>query len=100
MAINTYLSTIEYKNKINEQAEQKQTHRYREHFDGCQMGGGLGRWVKKVKGLRNTDWLLQNSHGDVKHNTENIVNDILITMYGARWAQDLSGLSLRKLCIV
>ena len=41
MAINTYLSIIEYK-KQNKQAEQKQTHRHREHFDSCQMGWGLG----------------------------------------------------------
>ena len=31
------------------QAEQKQNHRYREHFDGCQIGGvwGVGEWIKK-----------------------------------------------------
>ena len=32
MAINTYLSATESK-KQNKQAEQKQNHRYREHFD-------------------------------------------------------------------
>ena len=37
MAINIYLSTTESK-KQNKQ-EQKQTHRYKQHFDGCQMGG-------------------------------------------------------------
>ena len=46
MAINTYLSTIESKKKTNpkpnELIEQKQTHRYIEHFDGCQMGGRSG----------------------------------------------------------
>ena len=36
----TYLWNL--KNKINEQTKQKQTHRYREQTDGCQMGGGLG----------------------------------------------------------
>ena len=25
---------------------------YREQIGGCQMGGGLGRWVKKVKGVK------------------------------------------------
>ena len=32
----------------NKQIKQKQTHRYREHFEGYQMGGGLGRggWKK------------------------------------------------------
>ena len=37
MAINVYLLTIE--SEKNKQAEQKQNHRYRECFDGCQMGG-------------------------------------------------------------
>ena len=27
-------------------------------------GKGVGDWVKEVKGLRNTHWLLQNSHRD------------------------------------
>ena len=34
------------------------------------MDAGVGRWlegqVKKVKGLRNANWPLQNSRGDVK----------------------------------
>ena len=55
MAVNTYLPTIESKKKINEQAEQKQTHKYRKHSDGCQMGEGLGNWVKKVRELRSTN---------------------------------------------
>ena len=38
MMINTYLSTTD--SKINKHAEQEQTHRYRQHFAGCQMGGG------------------------------------------------------------
>ena len=36
-------------NKIKKQAKQKQTHRYREQTAGCQMGGGMEGWVKKVK---------------------------------------------------
>ena len=44
------------KNHINKQTKQKQTHRYREQFDGCQRGGGLRDWMEKVKGLRSTDW--------------------------------------------
>ena len=39
------------KNKINQQAEQKQTHRYREHFDGGQMGDGLGVMDEKDEGV-------------------------------------------------
>ena len=58
MVTNTYLSMVNLENKINKQAEQKQNHRYREHFDGCQMGEGLGEWAKKVKGLRSINrWL-------------------------------------------
>ena len=67
MEINTYLSIIECK-KQSKQAELEKNHRYREHFDGCQMGGELGGWVKKVKGLRSTNRQLQNSHGAVKYN--------------------------------
>ena len=43
------------KNKVSEQAEQKQTHRNRERFDSCQMGEGLrgmgvkGERIKKYK---------------------------------------------------
>ena len=40
------------KNNINKQTKQKQTHRYREQTDGCQRRGGLGHWVKKVKGWK------------------------------------------------
>ena len=34
------------KNKINEQAKQKQTHRYREQTDGFQRGEQLGDYLK------------------------------------------------------
>ena len=50
----TYIWNME--KKINKQAEQKETHRSREYFDGCQMGGGLGGLVKKAKGYRSTNW--------------------------------------------
>ena len=53
MAINTCLSTIESE-KQNKQAEQKQNHRYRIRFGGCQMEEGQGNgWkgerIKKYK---------------------------------------------------
>ena len=40
-AINAYLSKLIIK-KQDKQAEQKQNHRYRGRFDGCQMGGASG----------------------------------------------------------
>ena len=46
MAINTYLSTTESK-KLSKQEEWGQNHGYKEHFDCCQMGGGMGEWVKR-----------------------------------------------------
>ena len=46
---------------------------------------GLEKWVKKVKGLRSTDWWLQNSHGDAKYSVGIIVSNIVITMCGIRW---------------
>ena len=42
MAMNTYLSTIDLKNKLSKQEEQRQNHGYGEHFDGCPM-----EWVCK-----------------------------------------------------
>ena len=66
------------------QTNQKQTHRYREHTDGCQSGWGWGMG-EKVKGLRSTNWLLQASHGDVKHSVGNIGRSVVITMYCARY---------------
>ena len=36
MKIDTYLSVIESKRQNKKQEEQKQTHKYREYFDGCQ----------------------------------------------------------------
>ena len=75
----------------NKQTKQKQTQRYRAQIDDCQRGGGLGNWVKKVKGLRTTNWQPQNSHGDVKYTLGNIVNNITITMYCARWVLKILG---------
>ena len=50
MAINTYIPINNWlKTKINEHTEQKQTHRYREHFDGCHMARGLGEKGEGIK---------------------------------------------------
>ena len=52
MAINIYLSATELRNKTNKQAEQKQNHRCREHFDGCQMGAGPRGGDEKEEGIK------------------------------------------------
>ena len=54
-AINTCLSTIESLKKSLGKQEQKQNHGYREHFDGCQMGGRCGGIGEELRGLRNTN---------------------------------------------
>lgn len=65
-------------------AQTKQTNSWIKRINShCQMGAGLGG-EKKVKGLRSTNWQLQNSHEDVKFSLRNIVNNIVITTYGVR----------------
>ena len=59
-------------------------------------GKGVWGWLKKVKGLRSTNSQLENSHGNVKYRTVNIVNNIVITMYGASWVFEILGESLCK----
>ena len=56
MAINSQLSTTESKNKLSKQAEQKQNHRYGDHLEDYQLGGGRRRMEEKVQGLRRTSW--------------------------------------------
>ena len=41
--------------KITRDKQNRNRHRYREHFDDCQMGEELGRWVKKMNGVRSTN---------------------------------------------
>ena len=87
MAINVYLSTIESKKKniINEQAEQKVSQIQRTFWQLPEGRGRVRGMGEKVKGLGSTNWLLQNSHRDVKYSIGNVVNNILITMYGVSW---------------
>ena len=71
----------------NEQTVQKKAHRYREHFDGCQMGGGLWGWMEKVEGLSRGKYTLvvaEKTWG-CKYSIGNIINNILISMRGIRW---------------
>ena len=55
MAINTYLSTIESKNKLSKEEDQRQNHGYGECFDDLQMGGVYGGKGEEVKGLRSAN---------------------------------------------
>ena len=80
MATNTYLSIIE-SIKQTKQTERTEKYSDTENFDGGQVGGDLKGLVKKRKGLRSTNWLLQNSRGDAKHRIGNRVNNVLTTMH-------------------
>ena len=56
-ATNSQLSTAESKkktkqNKLSKQPEQEQNHRYGDHFEGYQLGGGRRRMGEIVLGLR------------------------------------------------
>ena len=82
---------------MNKQNRNRLIARYKEYFNGCQVERGLEGWVKKLKGLRSTNWQLQNSGEDVKCSIGSIVNSVIIIMYGVRWVLDLSGGSLCKL---
>ena len=62
------------KNKINEQTlSQKQTHRYREHTDGCQKGedglgvrvGGGKKQVKEIKRYKLPDGKQMNQRDEM-----------------------------------
>ena len=43
---------LDLNNKLSKQEEQRQNHGYREHFDGCQKGGGCGGMGEEVRGVR------------------------------------------------
>ena len=52
MATNSQLLTTESKkqtNKLSKQPEQKQNHRYGDHLEGYQLGGGSGGMGEKVQ---------------------------------------------------
>ena len=40
----------------------------------------MGDWVRNIKGLRSTDWQLQNNPRDVKYSTGNTVSTIAVTV--------------------
>ena len=69
-----------FKNKT----KQKQTHRYRQKTEYCQMGEGLGDWVKKMEEIKKYKLAVTNGLLDVKCSIRNVVSTIVVTAYGAR----------------
>ena len=61
---------------------------------------GWGTRVEKVKGLGSTNWLLQNSPGDVKYSIGNIGNNIVRARNSARWVLEIWGERFVKYMIV
>ena len=59
-------------------------------------GEGSRRLVEKGKELRSTDWSLQYSHGYVNYSIGNIISNIVVTMYGAKWVLEILGGTLCK----
>ena len=57
---------------------------------GCQMGGVRG-WGEKNEEFGSTDLQLQTDHGDTKYHIENIVNNIVISIYGASSVLEIFG---------
>ena len=56
----------------------------------ARWNGVGGRWAKKMKKLGSTNWLLQNTHGDVKYGMGNIVakQHICMTHGHGQWCGD------------
>ena len=67
-------------NKTDADSERQRT------LDGCQRGlGGRGDEIKKYR------LVLRKQSQGCKYSTGNIVNNIVITTYGARWVLEISG---------
>ena len=67
----------------------KQTYRYREHFEGFQEGGSWGMG-EKGEGIQKYKLAVTQQSWGCKAQYREIVNNIVITMYGVRWVLDLS----------
>ena len=70
MAINTYLSKTESK-KQNKPTSGTKTESQIENILTVPDGMELGGQTKEEKGLKSTNWQLQNCHGDVKYSIGN-----------------------------
>ena len=46
MAVSTS-QQLNLKNILSKQEKQSRNHAYREHFDSCQKGVGVGEWMKR-----------------------------------------------------
>ena len=71
-------------NKINEQADQKQIMDTENILMVARWSGGW-RMGKKGEGIKKYKLVVTEYHEDVKSSLGNIVNNIVITMYGVRW---------------
>ena len=83
------------KSKINEQRKEKETHKQRDQTDGCQRRKveGLGEKGEEIEKYK---LVVTNQSQGHKYGIRNIVNNIVITMYGARQVLEISRESLSK----
>ena len=54
-------------------------------------GKGVRELDEKGEGIKTYKLVVTNSHGDMKYSTRNIVSDIVITVYSARWILEILG---------
>ena len=63
-------------------------------LDGRRVGG-LGENGERVKKYK---LVITNSHGDVMYSIENTVDNVVITMYRARWVLIVNCMNVYALC--
>ena len=86
--------------KINEQTNQKQTHRHREQTDGCLVGGGFEGLGKNGKGIKKYKLVIAKQSWGYEYSIGNTVNDIVVTMCGAIWVLEILGGPLVKYMMI
>ena len=80
---------------VESKEQNKQTHKTRNKPGDTEnklkfaKGEGVGGLGVKGEGLNSTNGQLRSSHRDVKYSTGNTVNNIVITVHGARWVLNL-----------
>ena len=82
---------MESKEQNKQTNKQKQTHRYREHFEGYLIQGGLGVSAKRGKEIKKYILVVRNCYGDRKYSIRDVANNIVTTMYSIRGVLDLLG---------